>query len=105
VPIYAASKDRSFDDIRTALGNLVRNFEADASASRKQIRDLLDNDRELFYATSIEILKTTGDSRGAQYLVALLVSNGMLLEALCNPDLNREAALSLGTMVDRRRSS
>jgi HEAT repeat protein len=101
VPIYAASKDRSFDDIRTALGNLVRNFEADASASRKQIRDLLDNDRELFYATSIEILKSTGDSRGAQYLVALLVSNGMLLEALCNPDLSREEALSLGRAARR----
>jgi hypothetical protein len=101
VPIYAASKDRSFDDIRTALGNLVRNFEADASASRKQIRDLLDNDRELFYATSIEILKSAGDSRGAQYLVALLVSNGMLLRALCNPDLSREEALSLGRSARR----
>lgn len=101
MPIYAASKDRSFDDIRTALGNLVRNFEADASASRKQIRDVLDNDRELFYATSIEILKTTGDSRGAQYLVALLVSNGMLLQALCSPDLSREEALSLGRSARR----
>jgi hypothetical protein len=101
VSIYAASKDRSFDDIRTALGNLVRNFEADASASRKQIRDLLDNDRERFYGTSIEILKGTGDSRGAQYLVALLVANGMLLQALCNPDLNREEALSLGRAARR----
>ena len=83
--IYAASRDPSFDDIRVALGNLVKNFEADAATSRQQIRDLLDNDRELFYATSVEILKSTTDSRGAQYLVALLVSNGMLLQALCRP--------------------
>jgi hypothetical protein len=101
VSIYAASKDRSFDDIRTALSALVRNFEADAAASRKQIRDLLDNDRELFYATSIEILKNTGDSRGAQYLVALMVANGMLLQALCNPDLSRDEALSLGRAAMR----
>ena len=71
--IYAAPKEPSFDDIRAALGKLVRNFETDASASRQQIRDMLDNHREIFCASSIEILKTTGDSRGAQYLVALLV--------------------------------
>ena len=99
--IYAASRDPSFDDIRVALGNLVKNFEADAATSRQQIRDLLDNDRDLFYATSIEILKSTADSRGAQYLVALLVSNGMLLQALCNPELSREEALSLGRAARR----
>ena len=99
--IYAAPKEPSFDDIRAALGNLVRNFETDASASRQQIRDLLDNHREIFCASSIEILKTTGDSRGAQYLVALLVANGMLLQAMCNPDLTKEEALSLGRAARR----
>ncbi len=99
--IYAAPKEPSFDDIRAALGKLVRNFEADASASRQQIRDLLDNHREIFCASSIEILKTTGDSRGAQYLVALLVANGMLLQAMCNPDLTKEEALSLGRAARR----
>ena len=99
--IYAAPKEPSFDDIRAALGKLVRNFEADASASRQQIRDLLDNHREIFCASSIEILKTTGDSRGAQYLVALLVANGMLLQAICNPDLSKEEALSLGRAARR----
>ena len=99
--IYAASRDPSFDDIRVALGNLVKNFEADAATSRQQIRDLLDNDRDLFYATSIEILKSTADSRGAQYLVALLVSNGMLLQALCSAELSREEALSLGRAARR----
>lgn len=99
--IYAAIKDKSFDDIRTALGSLVRNFEADAVASRQQIRNLLDNEREHFYASSVSILRTSGDSRGAQYLVALLVSNGMLLQALCDPDLSREEALSLGRAARR----
>jgi hypothetical protein len=101
VSIYAASKEPTFDDIRTALGKLVRNFEADATTSRQQIRDLLDNQRDLFCATSLEILKTTGDSRGAQYLVALLVANGMLLQAICNPDLSKEEALALGRAARR----
>ena len=96
MPIYAASKEQSIDDIRILLANLVRNFEADPSTSRNRIRDLLDNDGELFYGTSIEILKTSGDCRGAHYLVALFVSSGLLLRALCDPALSREDALSLG---------
>ena len=102
VSIYAASKDLSFDDVRAALGSLVKNFEADASASRAQIRNLLDNDRDLFYVTSIEILKTAGDSRGAQYLVALLVSNGMLLEALVQSGTEPGGGAGTGTVRPAR---
>jgi hypothetical protein len=101
VAIYAASKEQSFDDIRILLANLVRSFEADPSTSRNRIRDLLDNDRERFYGTSIEILKSAGDCRGAHYLVALFVSSGLLLRALCDPALSREDALSLGRAAKR----
>jgi HEAT repeat protein len=101
VAIYAASKEQSFDDIRILLANLVRSFEADPTTSRNRIRDLLDNDRELFYGTSIEILKTSGDCRGAHYLVALFVSSELLLRALCDPALSREDALSLGRAAKR----
>jgi hypothetical protein len=101
VPIYAASRDRSPDDIRAVLSNLVRNFEADAAGSRKQIRDLLDNDRELFFSSAMEIMKSAGDSRGGQFVVALLSANGMLLQALCDPNLSREQALALGRAAKR----
>ena len=101
VSIYAASKGRSFDDVRAALGNMVRNFEADPSASRIQIRDLLDNDREVFYCTAIDILKASVETRGAQYLVSLLVANGMLLRALCDPEVSREEAMALGRAARR----
>ena len=89
------------EDVRAILGNLVRNFEADATASRKQIRDILDNDRELFYTVSIEILKTMPDCRGGQFLVALLAADGMLLQTLCDPGLSREEALNLGRAARR----
>ncbi len=101
VPIYAASRDLSTDDIRTALSNLVRNFEADAAGSRQQIRDLLDNDRELFLSGAMEIVKTAGETRGGQCVVALLAANGMLLQALCDPNLSREEALALGRAAKR----
>src|ERR1022692_1037912 len=101
VAIYAAAKEQSFDDIRILLANLVRSFEADPSTNRNRIRDVLDNDRERFYGTSIEILKTSGDCRGAHYLVALFVSSGLLLRALCDPALSREDALSLGRAAKR----
>jgi hypothetical protein len=101
VSIYAASKERSLEDIRTSLFSLVRTFEADAPTNRRIIRELLDNDRQLFYASAIEILKGATDSRGVQYLVALLVANNMLLEALCDPALNREQAVALGRAAVR----
>jgi HEAT repeat protein len=101
VAIYAASKEQSFDDIRNLLASLVRSFESDPSTSRDRIRDLLDDDSERFYGASIEILKTSGDCRGAHYLVALFVSSGLLLRALCDPTLSREDALSLGRAARR----
>ena len=101
MPIYAAAKDRSPDDIRTALNNLVRNFEADAAGSRKQIRDLMDNDRKLFFCHAMEIVKSSGDSRGGQFVVALLAANGMLLQALSDPTLTRDEALALGRAAKR----
>ena len=101
MPTYAAAKERSLDDIRESLGNLVRDFEADARGNRELIRNLLDNDRGAFYASSIEILKISTETRGAQYLVALLVANGMLLEALGDPALSREQAFGLGRAAVR----
>jgi hypothetical protein len=101
VSIYAAPKGRPFDEVRNVLAKLVRNFEADPTTARNQIRDLLDNDREMFYETSLDLLRGSGDSRGAQYLVALLVANGMLLRALADQRLTREEAMAMGRAARR----
>jgi HEAT repeat protein len=101
VPIYAASRDRSPDDVRGLLSTLVRNFEADAAGSRQQIRDLLDNDRDLFFDGAMEIVKSAGESRGGQFVVALMAANGLLLQALCDSNLSREEALALGRAAKR----
>ena len=78
VSIYTAAKEQSLEDIRAALFHMVRNFEADAPTSRKQIRDLLDNDRALFYSSSIELQEPSrvagrtipGGSDGGQWHAA-----------------------------------
>ncbi|MEO8597582.1 MAG: HEAT repeat domain-containing protein [Candidatus Solibacter sp.] len=99
--IYAASRDRSADDIRVELTALTANFESDAATSRQQIRDLFDNDHELFYTAAVSILRKAGESRGVQHLIAILAANGMLVRAICNPDFSRDEALALGRTARR----
>jgi hypothetical protein len=77
------------------LQALVQGFDRDAAVSRQLIRDLLDNDRQSFYSSAIDILRSQDDSRGAQHLIALLVANDLLLPALCDPALSREQAVAL----------
>jgi HEAT repeat protein len=101
VPIYAATRDPSQSDIRVSLETLVRDFESDATAYRKLIRDIFDSDRGLFYSTAIDILKTSSDSRGAQYLIALIVADGLLLRALCEPELSRDQAIAVARAAVR----
>jgi HEAT repeat protein len=101
VPIYAATRDRSKEDLRAQLEELVRNFEGDAAGNRALIRDILDNDREFFYSTALGVLKTSADSRGGQYLLALLVANGLLARALCEPTLTRQEAMNLARQAVR----
>jgi HEAT repeat protein len=89
------------EDPRTMLQALVQGFDRDAKENRELIRGLLDDDRQAFFSNAVEILKTGTDSRGAQCLVALLVTNDLLLPTLCDPTLTREQALSLARVAVR----
>src|SRR5260370_4136554 len=61
----------------------------------------MDNDRDVLFSSAMEIMKSAGDSRGGQFVVALLTANGMLLQALCDSTLSREEALALGRAAKR----
>ena len=78
-----------------ALAALVRDFDRDAVANRKRIDEILQYHPEAFYMTTIEILKKDIDSRAAQYLLALLVSQNLLFQALCDPALDRARVVEL----------
>ena len=93
--------DRPADDPRAVLETLVRDFERDAAENGRLIRGLLDNDREAFYANAIDLLRDSDDSPGFQHLIVLLVSNSLLLRALCDPNLSKEQAIALGRAATR----
>jgi hypothetical protein len=90
-----------FEQARVCLEALVQKFEADAARNRDLMRDLLNEDRELFLAGAVDILKTADDSRGAQQLVAILAADNLLVAALCDPALNLDLALALARRAAR----
>ena len=80
---------------------MVRNFSADAVRYRHSIRELLDDDRDAFLSNVVRILKSDTDSRAVQYLLALLVSENLLYDALCDPALNLDQALAVARLAAR----
>lgn len=79
----------------------MRNFERDVAENRKLIRDQFDNNPEAFYRNSIVLLSNPEESRGFQHLAVLLVSNGLLLRALCDLNLSQDGAMALGRSAAR----
>jgi hypothetical protein len=101
VAATASKSLRAGVEYRSNLENLVRHFDRDAGESRARIRELLDVDRQAFYVSALEILKTEGDSRGCHYLVTLFVAYDLLLPALCDASLSKEQALTLARSAAR----
>jgi HEAT repeat protein len=80
---------------------MVRNFSSDAVRYRHSIRELLDDDRDAFLTNVVRILRSDTDSRAVQYLLALLVSENLLYDALCDPALNQDQALAVARLAAR----
>jgi HEAT repeat protein len=81
--------------LRANLEGLVRNLDRDTVRCKRLIRQLLAEDSTAFLRGATAILKKQADSAGAHFLIALLAESGLLLEALIDPGLTREAALEL----------
>jgi len=92
--VSSLSETQNFDG-PAVLAALVREFDRDDVANRRRISEILQVEPEVFYRTAIEILKKDMDSRAAQYLVTLLVSQNLLFRALCDPALDLERATAL----------
>jgi HEAT repeat protein len=80
---------------------VVRDFDRDAVANSQRIGEILQVEPEGFYLAAIEILKKDMDSRAAQYLVTLLVSQDLLFRALCDSALDPERATALARQAYR----
>lgn len=86
---------------RTRVLALVRGFDRAPNGCRASLRDLLDTDREGFYAGALDVLKNPDDSHGCQYLIGLLMSDDLLMRVLCDRQLTRAQATSLARAAAR----
>jgi hypothetical protein len=84
---------------RTKLGSLVEEFDRDTVAVRSRIRELLERDPQGFHDAIAPVMNASGNSRGVQFIVGLLVSSNALVPALCNPALSLQQAVSLARMA------
>jgi hypothetical protein len=84
---------------RTKLETLVENFDRD-SASRNQIRDLLESDPRSFREGVVRVFKSPSASlRGAQFVISLLVERELLISVMGDPALKLEEAVSLARIA------
>ena len=82
--------------MQAELEKLVNGFGESPLISGKQMRELLESDREGFRSAAIPLLKNISNERGCRYLVTLLWTNDMLMHALCDGSaLRLEEAVSL----------
>jgi hypothetical protein len=74
---------------------LVEHFDRDASCNRTLIRKMLEAGRQPFLRDALGVLRERPESSGFEFVITLLVTNELLLPALCDPSLDREGALAL----------
>ena len=60
-----------------------------------RIRELLEKKPRAFQDAVVRVLKSSSSSRGAQFVVSLLVASDYLMPTLCDPALSLEEAISL----------
>ena len=88
-------------EVRAIVQYMVRNFDRDPVRSREILRDLVLADRQAFLDGAMALLNSPEESRGLHYLVTLIVSQDLLLQALSNPLFTQEQALALARSAMR----
>ena len=83
----------------TTLASLVNIYGQDPHGSARHIRDLLESDRASFFGEALQCLSVAQDERGIRYLLAVMVTSGLLLEGISHPSFSRERAMDLARMA------
>ncbi len=78
---------------------LVQSFDRQPGPSRAEITKLLERDEKAFYDGATQVMKTGGPPRGVQLVASLLVSSGLIQQALAEPSLTLEQAIALGRLA------
>lgn len=67
------------------LQSLVASFPARPMLASREMRRLLDSDRNAFRQAALTLLKQKGPQAGHQHLLTLLVNNGLVVDRLADP--------------------
>ncbi len=85
-----------------AFKQVIQDFSTRPMVAGRQMRQLLEDDRGAFLEWSLVHLRTAADSPGCQYLLTLLMMNGMIVGPLSDPAFfSLEEAVSLARMLLR----
>jgi HEAT repeats len=95
VRIYDFSVESPLEDFQENPLQPMEHCEVETSQPEETIQEPWRDERQ-YYTWAIETLKSSTDPETIDPLVARLMGHGMLLEALCDPELNRAQAVALG---------
>lgn len=65
----------------------LRSYSRSPAIAAKEIRAILEEDKEQFYACAFRLIRQFDDSAGARYLAGLMLERGLMLRAFCDPAL------------------
>lgn len=71
----------------TELNSWLRSYSRSPTAAAGEIRAILDQDKEQFYACAFRVIRQFDDSAGARFLAGLILERGLLLRAFSDPAL------------------
>lgn len=85
--------------MESAIRKIVAEFDLNPILAAKGLRTLLEKDGKVFFEAALKVIRALEDSQGLHYLLTLLLTQGAILTALCDP---REFTLEEATALARR---
>jgi hypothetical protein len=88
--------------MESSLNKLIEGFPANPVASGKFLHRLLLDDPRQFFVDALPLLRTSPDTPGFYYVLALLHSQNLILKNLCDPVLfNKSESIALAKRMSR----
>src|SRR5579884_1621524 len=73
--------------MESAIRKVISEFDSRPMQAARSMRSLFDQSPTTFFQRALSLVRTEPDSAGYNYLLTLLLSQGLLLKALCDPEL------------------
>ena len=73
--------------MESAIRRVIADFDRRPMQAARAMRGLLEKDPTVFFQHAVSVLRNERDSGGYTYLLTLLLSQGLLLKVLCDPEI------------------